>query len=119
MARATILMVEPEPNEALSVRKLVVETAKFNVTTAYSASEGMELLRKFPLLDGLVVVAEVPGCEDVVKEARSLNPTIPVILLSANLTSRCHDANHLVSSHEPETLVHLLRSLFGNPRKAA
>jgi hypothetical protein len=28
MTRPTILMVEPEPNEALSVRKLVVETAK-------------------------------------------------------------------------------------------
>ena len=36
MGRPTILIVEPEPNEALSARKLVVETAKFNVTTAYS-----------------------------------------------------------------------------------
>ena len=41
-------MLEPEPNEALSVRKLVVETAKFNVTTAYSAAEAKELLQKLP-----------------------------------------------------------------------
>src|SRR5437763_1250257 len=30
MPRPTVLVVEPEPHEALSVRKLVLETAKFN-----------------------------------------------------------------------------------------
>jgi DNA-binding response OmpR family regulator len=112
-------MVEPEPNEALSVRKLVVETAKFNVTTAYSMSEAKQLLQKFPCLDAVVMIAEMRGCEEVVETAKSMNPEMQVILLSANLTARCGHGDHLISSHEPEALVSLLRSLFGDPRKAA
>jgi CheY-like chemotaxis protein len=112
-------MVEPEPNEALSVRKLVVETAKFNVTTAYSTAEARELLQRFPRLDAIVMIAEMPGCADVVKAAKSINRAIPVILLSANLTTQCANADHHISSHEPEALVSLLRSVFGDPRKAA
>ena len=112
-------MVEPEPNEALSVRKLVAETAKFNVTTAYSTNEAKQLLHKFPRIDGVVIIAEMRGCDEVVETAKSINPMMQVILLSANLTTRCGNADHLISSHEPEALVGLLRSLFGDPRKAA
>ena len=112
-------MVEPEPNEALSVRKLVVETAKFNVTMAYNTAEARELLQKFPRVEALVIIAEIPGCAQVVKKAKSINSAIPVILLSANLTARCANADHHISSHEPETLVNLLRSVFGDPRQAA
>lgn len=119
MTRPTILMVEPEPKDALSVRKLVIETAKFNVTTAYSTEEAGELLRKFPQLDCLVMIAEMPGCEELSKFAKSVNPATPVILLSANRTARCKFAEHHISSHEPEALLDLLRSLFGDPRKAA
>lgn len=119
MARPTILIVEPEPNEALSVRKLVVETAKFNVTTAYSTKEADELLRKYPRLDGIVLLADMPGSGRTAKEAKSINPAMPVILLSANQTSRHAQADHHLSSHEPETLVNLLRSIFGDPRKTA
>src|SRR4051812_48605380 len=43
MARPTLLVAEPEPEAALSVRKLVLETAKFNVLTAHSDEETVEL----------------------------------------------------------------------------
>ena len=119
MARPTILMVEPEPNEALSVRKLVIETAKFNVTTAYSTREARELLKKFPQMDCVVMIAEMPGCEDAARTAKSINSQLPVILLSANRNLQCYKADHHISSHEPEELLDLLRSMFGDPRKAA
>lgn len=119
MVRPTILIAEPEPNEALSVRKLVVETAKFNVITAYSTQETEELLRIFPNVSGLAIVSEVKDCESAVKKAKAINPKLPIIVLSANRTYRCGDAEHHVSSHEPEELVNLLRSLFGDPRKLA
>ena len=119
MPRPTILIAEPEPNEALSVRKLVVETAKFNVLTAYSAKEGRELLKLFPQIQAMVVVADLMGCEQTVAAAKSQNPSLPVIVLSANRNSRCGNAEHHISSHEPEDLVNLLRSLFGDPRKVA
>ncbi|MFL6439564.1 MAG: hypothetical protein ACJ71Q_18475 [Terriglobales bacterium] len=119
MARPTLMIVEPEPTEALSVRKLVVETAKFNVVTAYSVSEAKELLRLFPNVDATVILAEMKDCEQAVKAAKATNASMPVILLSANRNYRCADAEHHISSHEPEELVELLRSLFGDPRKVA
>jgi DNA-binding response OmpR family regulator len=119
MARPTILMVEPEPAEALSVRKLVVETAKFNVLTAYSAEEGDRLLQKFPKVEALVIVAEINNCEEAVNAARARRKSLPVIVLSANRNYRCSNAEYHASSHEPEELLGLLRSLFGDPRKAA
>ena len=48
MARATFIVAEPEPEQALSARKLVLETAKFNVITSHSVSETRELLQQFP-----------------------------------------------------------------------
>jgi len=119
MARPTVMILEPEPNEALSVRKLVVETAKFNVVTAYCTGEAKELLRRFPNVDAVVVVAEITDCEQAVKAAKGSNPSMPVILLSANRNYRCDHAEYHISSHEPEELVELLRSLFGDPRKVA
>lgn len=119
MARPTILIIEPEPKEALSVRKLVVETAKFNVLTAYSSEEGEQLLRLYPRVDAMVIVAEVKDCNRAVKAAKSKNQSRPVIVLSANRNRRCNHAEHHISSHEPEELVNLLRSLFGDPRKVA
>jgi peroxiredoxin len=113
------MMLEPEPKEALSVRKLVVETAKFNVITAHSTKEAEELLRLFPNVSAMVVVAEIKDCEEAAKAAKEVNSKLPAIVLSANRTSRCADAEYHVSSHEPEELVDLLRSLFGDPRKVA
>ena len=101
------------------MRKLVVETAKFNVLTAHSAEEGRELLKLFPQVDALVIVADMKDCEETVRAAKSSTPPKPVIVLSANRNYRCDHAEHHISSHEPEELVNLLRSLYGDPRKAA
>jgi hypothetical protein len=62
MVRPCLLIVEPEPAEALSTRKLVVETGKFNVITAYSGEEALASLERFPGVDGVVVHS---GMEDI------------------------------------------------------
>ena len=43
--RPTIMVAEPEPLQALSVRKLVLENAKSNVLTAHSTVEAIECLK--------------------------------------------------------------------------
>jgi hypothetical protein len=48
-------MIEVEQPEGLSTRKLVLETARHNVITAYTAEGGMELLHRFPNVDVIVV----------------------------------------------------------------
>jgi DNA-binding response OmpR family regulator len=116
MARPTFLVAEPEPRDALSTRKLVLETAKFNVITSHSSQETIELLKSFPNVDAVVVVAEMKNIGNAVSGARTKNPKMPVIVLSPNNTTRFEGADHLISTHEPEKLLGLLRELFGDPR---
>src|SRR6185437_13945225 len=114
-----IILGERELNEFLYVRKQMMKTAKFIEKTANTSRKTRDLLRKFPQVDCLVMIAEMPGCLETCRAAKSVNPAIPIILLSANQTSRCGPAEHHVCSHEPEALLNLLRSMFGDPRKAA
>ncbi len=118
MARPTLLIAEPEPANAISARKLVMETAKFNVITAHSGEETLDLFRKFPDVEGVVVHSELRDVSasqifDKVKENDKDKPTI--LLMSGVERSRNH-ADYTLPSDEPQELLNLLRELFGDPR---
>lgn len=118
MPRPTFLMAEPEPEQALSTRKLVLETAKFNVITAHSAREALDICEQFPAVDALIVHAGLPGdCARIVANFKRRNENKPAILLAPSASSSCDGVNHTISSHSPEELLGLLRELFGDPRK--
>ena len=118
MVRPTLLVAEPEPLQAISVRKLILETAKYNVLTAHSREEGLELVRLFPNIAGAVVVIEdMVGCNDVARSVKTVNSDAPVIALYSHVGQRCDAADHHISSFEPQELLDLVRSLFGDPRK--
>lgn len=112
MPRPTILVAEPEPAQALSVRKLVLETAKFNVLTAHSTREAVTLFRMFPNIDAAVIA---PGdniqCDEITRQIKVVTGKIPVIGI------RCEEGDHTVPSFEPEELLRLLRQLLGDPRQ--
>jgi response regulator RpfG family c-di-GMP phosphodiesterase len=117
MARPTFIMAEPEPEQALSARKLVLETAKFNVITAHSASETAELLQQFPNASALIIHSDLRawGAKEFVSKVKQKSPRLPIILLSP-LRGDPYETDHQVSSHDPHELVQLLRELFGDPR---
>jgi len=118
--RPVFIIAEPEPEQALSARKLVIETAKFNVITAHSVEELFTSLADFPSADAVVLHISLAkgGLEKLVKRIRLALPGKPIILLSPSASpSRLTD--YAVSSHDPQELVQLLRDLFGDPRKIA
>lgn len=118
--RPTLIVAEPEPTDALSVRKLVLETAKFNVLTAHSTREAIDLFQSFPNISAIIAVEdESIDCELVTKAAKDAVPRVPVIALSARSGYRCAPADYHVSSHEPEQLLRLVREMLGDPRKIA
>lgn len=118
MPRPTLLVAEPEPLQALSTRKLVLETGKFNVLTAHSSAEAMDLFRLFPNVDGAILVGQDKiDCDGVAAKIKAVNEEIPIIYLHPNIAGHCTGADHRLSSHEPEALLQLVRSLFGDPRK--
>lgn len=115
--RPTILVAEPEPAEALSVRKLILETAKFNVLTAHSTREAIDIFHSFPNISAVIAVdADDINCEVVTMAIKDAVPKIHAIALSARAGYRCTAASHHVSSHEPEQLLRLVRELLGDPR---
>jgi len=83
MARPAILVAEQEPAQALSVRKLVLETAKYNVLTAHSTREALDIFFMFPNVAIIVLVKddaiEVDAIAKAIKEATT---KIPIVVLS-------------------------------------
>src|SRR5215470_16669574 len=109
------MMVEVEQPEGLSARKLVLETAKHNVITAYSGKYGLELLRRFPNVDLVVVhryVSDMPA-ENVIRQIKEFDPKMPIILLSPLADADPLGAQYVIPSHEPQMILELLEQAFG------
>jgi DNA-binding NtrC family response regulator len=119
MSRPTFLLAEPEPVQALSARKLVLETAKFNVITAYTGRELLESLDRFPHIDAVILQSQVHDIpfDKALDEVKKWNPQTVTVLLGATASAVSKHADHIVSSHDPEELLFLLRRLFGDPRE--
>jgi len=119
MRRPTFIVAEPEPEQALSSRKLLLEAFKFNVITAHSETEMFELLDLFPNADALILHVDTPGqrAPDMFKEIKRKTPKMEVVALAPQAEYSGRIADHLVDSHKPEELLHLLQRLFGDARK--
>jgi DNA-binding response OmpR family regulator len=110
-------VAEPEPLEALSVRKLVLETAKFNVLTAHSTREAIDVFQSFPNSSAVVTVeGKNIDCETIAETIKDATAKTPIIALSGRASFRFEHADYHVSSHEPEQLLKLIRELLGDPR---
>jgi DNA-binding response OmpR family regulator len=120
MPRPTILVAEPEPLQALSVRKLVLETAKFNVLTAHSNREALDIFHLFPNVSMAVLVGESGlDCDSIAKHVRdATDKKIPIVFLSSRIAGKCEYADHNLQSGEPERLLEIVRSLLGDPRES-
>jgi len=104
-----MLMMEEEQPEGLSARKLVVETAKHNVITAYTADDGIDLLRRFPNINVVLVhVRLLHKQPNVLARVRMIAPRVPIILASPGGEQTAPEASFTVDSHQPHQLVTLL-----------
>ena len=113
MLRPCFLVIDREYSGSISTRKLVIETAKFNVITAYSGVEAVETLTKFPRVDGVVLddsVTDIP-CAELIQQLKQVQPRLPVIAVG---THGCDGADHSVESFEPKILLELLKRLHAD-----
>lgn len=109
-----VLMIEVEQPEGLSARKLVLETSKHNVLTAYTGWSGIQMLKRFPNVDAVVVHVDVtnPDFEQVVKEIREIRPDVPIIALSPIGAQALAGVNYVIPSHEPQAILKVLAEHF-------
>ncbi|HLI04606.1 MAG TPA: response regulator [Terracidiphilus sp.] len=111
--RPCFLVVDNEYPESISTRKLVIETAKMNVITTYSAKEAIETLMRFPAVDGVVLDSHIHGvpCAELVERLRQIRPNLPIVVVSPGGDERCDGEHHRVSSYNPRELLEKLQQL--------
>jgi CheY-like chemotaxis protein len=119
MVRPCFLVIDREFPGSISTRKLVIETAKFNVITAYSGNEALLTFERFPKLDGIVVDAELKdiSCAKLVTGLKALNHGIPIIGIAAPGLTLCEGADYHLESFDPKKLLAILQKLV--PQGAA
>jgi DNA-binding NtrC family response regulator len=113
MIRPCFLVVDREYSGSISTRKLVIETAKFNVLTAYSAKEAVEILTRFPAVNGIVLDAGIGGmdCCVLIDKMKEIAPKAVVILISLPGDRNCDLADYQLESFDPTRLLELLQKL--------
>lgn len=114
-----MLMIEVEQPEGVSARKLVLETAKHNVITAYTAHTGLELLDRFPNVDAVVVHSGMTdiSCEEIIRRVKSKLPSMPVVVLSPQgPVAKYKSADFVVDSYIPNDILELLAKKLGADR---
>lgn len=113
MIRPCFLVVDREFPGSISTRKLVIETAKFNVITAYSGEEAIQTFKRFPAINGIVLDAgmEDVSCTDLVREFKKSQPETPVIVISTPSAEECALADFQLESFDPRQLLAILEKL--------
>ena len=119
MVRPCFLVVDREYASSISTRKLVIETAKLNVITAYSSAEAIATLERFPAVDGVVMDASLPDmpCADLAKALKAIQPKLIIIAISGPRRDFCEGADHHLDTFDPARLLELLKQL--EPEKSA
>ncbi len=119
MVRPCFLVIDREFPGSISTRKLVIETAKFNVLTAYSGKEALQIFKRFPAVDGVVLdggIEDTP-VDELTQELKTLQPKIPVIVIAAPGYDGCPAADFQLESFNPAKLLEILRGL--KPKESA
>jgi CheY-like chemotaxis protein len=113
MDRPCFLVIDREFPGSISTRKLVIETAKFNVLTAYSGAEALGILKRFPAVSGVVLDSglEDISCRKVAQAIKQLQPRLPVIVIAAPGFAECPEADYHLESFNPAKLLEVLQGL--------
>jgi CheY-like chemotaxis protein len=113
MIRPCFLVIDREFPGSISTRKLVIETAKFNVITAYSGKEAVEIFARFPAVSGIVLDGGLDdiACDEVASKLKAMQPKIPIIVIATPGFTGCPQADYQLESFDPAKLLEILRSL--------
>jgi DNA-binding NtrC family response regulator len=119
MIRPCFLVVDREYSGSISTRKLVIETAKLNVITAYSGEEAVESFKRFPQINGVVIDAGIKdiSCARLIEELHAIEPNLPLIVVNTPGSAHCPGANFYLESFEPAKLLELLKTM--TPQESA
>ena len=112
--RPILLVIDPPDVEMISTRKLILESAKYNVVTATTTEEAVEIAQKVPI-DAMVIHERL--CDGDVsaftQKLKSTRPSAPLWIISPQPHSIA-GADRVLSSFDPLGLVRLVQETFGS-----
>ena len=119
MRQRQILCIDDD-EQSLQVRKILLETFDFRVTTAKSTTEGLRFFRSHHV-DAVVLDYEMPDMNggQVARKMKSLRADVPVLILSAlpslpkDAPRECIDAFVTKGGPTP-VLVHRIEQMMEN-----
>lgn len=116
--RPCFLVVDSEHASSISTRKLVLETAKYNVITVYSCEEATRTLERFPLVHAIVINGIMQdGCASSFLESASRMPGIKLVVVGEGpMAEGPREPDAIVESFAPPKLLEALQRLF--PKEA-
>ena len=114
IVRLVVLMVEVEQPEGISARKLILETARHNVITAYNGDDALKLLQRFPNVDLAVVHTELESKAfgSTVSRLKEVRPDLYIVAISPVVSAEPEGVNTMLSSHDPQELLDFLARRF-------
>jgi len=119
--RACFIVLDYDLPGAVSARKLVIESARLNVITAYSQDEAIQTLERFPRVDGVVINTHVEGrltCQAFVEKLHEVRRGVPIVTVSASGDAPCGGEQVHVSSYDPRSLLTVLEKLSPDAARA-
>src|SRR3954447_20923542 len=112
--RPILLVLDPPDPETLSTRKLILESEKYNVMTAFTGAEALEITERVPV-NAIVLHERVQNgtSAKLAGELKRIRPGVPIWLVSPH-PHYIPNVDEVLSSFEPLELVHLARDTFGD-----
>lgn len=108
--RPCFLVVDNEYPGSISARKLVLESAKLNVLTAYTPDEALRTVQRFPNIDGIVLDTQLKGlrCAELIEQLRHVQTNLPIITVSPSGHDPCGGEQYHVSNFDPRKLLEVV-----------
>jgi hypothetical protein len=112
--RPTVIVVDVITPNALSDLKLVIETAKFNVLTAFNSGEALATARKYDV-DAFVIDSVILDVHpnELTQELRRLYPAKLLVLVGDDSQD---GVDAVIPQGNPALVVEYLMQKFGQPR---
>jgi response regulator RpfG family c-di-GMP phosphodiesterase len=113
--RPILLVIDPPDVEMISTRKLILESAKYNVLTATTTKEALEIATEIPV--SAMVIHERLCDGDAAAFAQKLKatrPSAPLWIISPQ-PHPIPGADRVLSSFDPLELVKLAQDSLGDP----
>ena len=117
-AKALILCID-DADVALRVRKLVLSSAGYEVLTASSGEEGLEIFRQSPV--DLVIADHFLTAKtgtEIAEEMKQLKPDVPILIVSASAdapTGLEFADGFLAKGEPPAVLLNSIAGLLQRP----